>query len=634
MDEYIKKMAQSKPKRFTKQIFQYAKKHKFKFGIGVIVLVIFSSAVLKGSPGVDEVQAVLRQVSVIELNDILNDGGSIPLVGELRANQQLDLRPQISGQVSKVHVKVGQQVTAGQVLIELNHADYDASVAQASASLQSAMASLAKMQNGARSEDIIIAQQSVDAAKQQLLDMQNGGRPEEVAQAELAVNSAKLAIDDALINYNQTKTQAGNVSTNTLQNAVQAIQGAQFSVDQVLEQDLVTLFPEPADYRFQATLTDTAIENEINSLRRTIETNLDLWRNSTKNLQADLKFVVLPAIEKAIAEMNGVLSFLDKTGDALDEADPTANFDSNQISAMIATVNSNRSSIKSQIDGLYNHKQGVQNSDITNEKSLEVAQTQIDNAQTAYQKAIEQLKIVKEGATVGQIAIQQTQLRQAEQQLLIAQNGARPEDLRLQQASVAQARASLALASAQRAKAIITAPISGQVTYNPLKISDIVSQSTIAISLANDSALEVNTFVSEDERAFIAVGNEVLIEEKYKGVVREIAPALDPINKKIEIKVTVTEEAPLLTLGETVRLEVSKTLTDGVSFKVPLATVRLRSSGAEVFLVNRDGLLEELAVEVGDVTANKIEILTSLPENARIVEDARGLKAGQEVVIK
>jgi len=633
MDQYIQDMVKSKPKRMANGILRFPKNHKLGFGVIVILLAIVLSVVLRGSAEVKEVEEVLRHVTVTEVGQIENDAGTIPLVGELRANEQLDLRPQISGQVYRVHVKVGQEVSVGQVLVELNHADLDASVAQASASLQSALATLAKLQNGDRPEDVIIVEQRLEAAKQQLLDLQNGGRPEEVAQAELAVESARLAVDDALINFNQTKEQAENSNENTLQNAVQAIQTAQFSFDQVLEQDLVTLFPESDDFRFQATLTDFAIKNAINALRREVETELDLWRASTVDLTADSEFVVLQALERAIDEMNSALAFLDATGDALDESDPTGDFDSGQISTMIIAVNTARSSIKAQVDGLINDKQTVQDSDLSNEKSLEAAQTQIDNAQTALQNAEEQLQIVQLGATEEQIAIQEAQVKQAEQQLLIAQNGARPEDIRLQQAGVAQARASLALASAQRDKAVITAPISGLITYLPVEISDIVSSSLIVVSLANEGGLEVETFISENERAYIVIGNEVMINETYKGVVQEIAPALDPVTKKIEIKVTLIDEAPLLTLGETVRLEVSKSLPDQAIIKVPLSTVRLRSSGAEIFFVNEENILEVLEVEVGNVTSNKIEIISAIPDGILIVEDARGLKAGQEVVV-
>jgi multidrug efflux pump subunit AcrA (membrane-fusion protein) len=629
MDEYI-----NASQSFLKRVWAGIKRHKIKSIAGVIILVIFAGAALKGVPQTEQAQAVLKQVSIIEASALTSDGGTVPVVGTLEANEQLDLRPQIAGQVDQVHVSLNQEVTVGQVLVELKHADLDASVAQASASLQSAIASLDKMRNGARAEDVVIAQQNVEAAKQQLEDMKNGGRPEEVAQAQNAVNSAELAVDDAYTNHRQTVDQNQTSFNGVLENSVQAIQGAQFAADQILEQDLRTVFDANNDYKLFAIITDTILENQANNKRREVENQLDKWRDDFASLQPQDKQSVLNALERARAELNEFVDFLDITGDALDEAHPSLDYDAAAISSAVSTVNLSRSTIKGQLDAMIAQKQAIQSQEIANAKALELAQTQIDNAETALANAKEQLEIVKKGATPEQIAIQQTAVSQAEQRLLIAQNGARPEDIRLQQASVAQARASLALAVANRDKAIVRAPISGKITYLPVEISDIVSSSTIVVSLANESGLEVTTYVTEDERAFIAIGNTVTINEEIEGVVSEIAPALDPVNKKIEVTVAVVTEETNLTLGETVRLEIQKIAPEQSSLKVPLSTVKLLPDSAIVYLVNTEGVIDAFEVEIGDITANKIEILTPFPENAKVVEDARGLKEGEEVVIK
>lgn len=629
MDEYLNQTV-SIPKR----IWGFIKKHKIKSIVGLVVLVVVGGSFAKGQPETGEVQAVLKQVEIIDTQSLVSDGGSVPVVGTLEANEQLDLRPQIGGQVYRVHVELDEEVKAGQLLVELNHADLDAQVAQASASLQSALASLAKMQSGDRVEDVVIAQQNVEQAKKQLEDMKNGGRPEEVAQAQLAVDSARLAVDDAYANHRNTVDQNTTNIQTALENAVLAIQSAQFSEDAILEQDLTTIFDSNNDYRFFPIIKDKALETETIFARRDVETRLDKWRDRTENLSTTNRDAVLAALDDAKEELTVFLKFLDTTGDALDDAHPSLSYDQTQISSAIATTNLARTSVKSQIDVMVSNRQAVLNQEIANKKSLEAAQTQIDNAEASYETSKEQLQIVKLGPTPEQIAIQEASVKQAEQRLLISQNGARPEDIRLQQASVAQARASLALASANRDKALIKAPISGTVTYLPVEISDIVGSSSIVVSLANQSGLQVETFITEEERSFVEIGNTVKINEDYEGVVQEIAPALDPINKKIEVTVTVTSEETNLTLGETVRLQIEKVSPEQSVIKVPLSTVKLQAEGASVFLVNQDGVLELYSVEIGDVTANKIEITSSLPEGARLAKDARGLKDGQEVLIR
>ncbi len=629
MDEYLQQQ-----KTFPKKIWQGVKKHKVKSIIGLVVIVVISGALAKGKPETEQAQAVLKQVEVIAIDSLVSDGGTVPVVGTLQANEQLDLRPQIGGQVSRVLVKLDQEVRAGQILVELNHADLDAQVAQASASVQSALASLAKLQSGDRPEDVEIVRQNLAQAKQQLEDMKNGGRPEEVAQAQLSVDLAKSAVDDAFENHRNTVSQNTNNHNSNLENAVLSVQSAQFLEDGLLEQNLATVFDSNDDYRPFPIIKDKSLETDVIFARRNVETRLNKWRDETASLDAKNKDTVLAALDKAKAELTIFLNFLDLTGDALDNAHPSLNYDQSQIASAISTVNQARSSVKSQIDLMVSTRQAVFNQDITNKKALDAAQTQINQAESSYKNAKEQLQIVQKGATSEQIAIQESVVRQAEQRLLISENGARPEDIRLQQASIAQARASLALASANRDKAIIKAPIDGKVTYLPVEISDIVNSSAIIVSLANQGGLQVEAYITEDERSFVEIGNLVTINENYEGIVQEISPALDPVNKKIEVTITVTSEETTLTLGETVRLEIQKVSPDQSVLKVPLSTVKLQAEGALVFVVNAEGRLETVNVEIGDVTANKIEIISPLPEGSLLVQDARGLKVGQEVIIK
>lgn len=625
MDEYLKKS-----RSFISKMIQLAKKHKWKSVILSIALIIVFGAVLKGKPETEDVQATVKQVNVIEASALTSDGGMIPVVGTLKASDQVDLRPQIPGQVSRIAVKLNDEVKAGDVLVELAHADLDAQVSQASASLQVAQASLLKMQNGARPEDVIIAEQSVEQAKQALIDMQNGGRPEEVLQAETAVRSAELAVEDAYTNHRQTVKQFELNEKTTLENAQLALQSAQFTADQILDQDLSTVFNEFEDYQLFASLKDPSLESQAFTKRRQVDTQLKQWRASTETLTTNASDL-LNALQRGQNESREFMNFLDFTSDVMKEAVPTGTYTEAQISSAISTLHIARASMKGQLDALTASYQSIGSLDISNAKLLESAQTQIDSTEAALSNAKAQLQIIKDGATPEQIAIQQAKVTQAEQQLLIAKNGARPEDLRLQQASVAQARASLAFAVANRDKAIVRAPISGTVTYLPVEMSDIASSSTIVVSLANTSGLEVETYVTEQERAFLAVGNTVVIDNAVNGVIQEIAPALDPVNKKIKVAVVVTDEETNLTLGQSVDMELQKVAPEQTTLQLPLSAVKLQADKAYVFVVNTDSQLEKREVVIGNVTAKSIEIFTEFSSEDQLVLDQRGLKEGEVV---
>jgi hypothetical protein len=52
-----------------------------------------------------------------------------------------------------------------------------------------------------------------------------------------------------------------------------------------------------------------------------------------------------------------------------------------------------------------------------------------------------------------------------------------------------------------------------------------------------------------------------------------------------------------------------------------------------VFSIGEDGRLLSHSVQIGDVRGDRIEVLTPLPQELRIVTDARGLSEGQKVTV-
>lgn len=95
-----------------------------------------------------------------------------------------------TGTLAQLNVKVGDTVTAGQVLARLDEADLTISVAQAEASLAAAQAKYEQTLSGALPEDIAIARNAVDSARTNLTEAERGAA-EEVADAEADVRTAE-----------------------------------------------------------------------------------------------------------------------------------------------------------------------------------------------------------------------------------------------------------------------------------------------------------------------------------------------------------------------------------------------------------------------------------------------------------
>ncbi len=206
-------------------------------------------------------------------------------------------------------------------------------------------------------------------------------------------------------------------------------------------------------------------------------------------------------------------------------------------------------------------------------------------------------------------------------------------------ASIKQALGALRGAQAALERTVVRAPIGGQINFLPIRVGDYVTPLQHVATVAQNGALEIVAYVSEDNRDLLAAGGRATVDGKYEGVITSIAPALDPITKQIEVHVAVTGASELVN-GQSVHIalpdlaprEETEVVAEG-PILLPLASVKLRAGDRIVFSVGEDQRLVAHAVEVGEVRGDRIEVRTDLPKELRIVADARGLAEGELVQV-
>jgi multidrug efflux pump subunit AcrA (membrane-fusion protein) len=206
--------------------------------------------------------------------------------------------------------------------------------------------------------------------------------------------------------------------------------------------------------------------------------------------------------------------------------------------------------------------------------------------------------------------------------------------------SASDAQVKIALGSLQSAqstyqKTIVRSPIQGVVNALYLKTGDYVAPGQPAAIVANNNGLQIKTFVSEIDSANLNVGDAVSIEGGASGVITAKADALDPSNGKVAIVVGVNPDSNL-TNGATVKVTFSQVseVAEDPRILVPLSALKITPEGDSVFIVNEQNKLQAIKVEKGQLFGDNVEILSGITKETRIVTDARGLKADQQVTIK
>ncbi len=201
-------------------------------------------------------------------------------------------------------------------------------------------------------------------------------------------------------------------------------------------------------------------------------------------------------------------------------------------------------------------------------------------------------------------------------------------------ASLKQAEGVYNAALANLEKTRIRAPISGTVNNFSIKLGDNVSPGQQVAVVSNNGALEIVASITEEDRTNIAVGGKVAIEGGFEGTITKIAPALDPVTHKIEIRIGLPAAATkILTNGQSVHIELTKkvasTATSG-PISIPITALKIEASRAIVFIVE-SGHIVSKEIKIGKLSGSSVQITEGLTADTDIVIDARGLKDGDEV---
>lgn len=224
-------------------------------------------------------------------------------------------------------------------------------------------------------------------------------------------------------------------------------------------------------------------------------------------------------------------------------------------------------------------------------------------------------------------------IQNAKEALGRAELGGSATELSSANAQVKQALGSLRAAQANLAKTIIRTPIGGTVNALPVRVGDYIGSFAHIATVANNDALYVTTFVSAVDRDRIAVGETVRIDGRATGTITNIAPAVDPDTKKIEVQIATDSE--VLANGDTVRvlIDTNGSIENITDIVIPIAALKVLTDRVVVFTLSPEDRLIAHEVETGPLVGNSIVIESGVTPEMMLVTDARGLNEGDVVAV-
>ena len=115
-----------------------------------------------GSSGKSELETI-----TVKRGELIQE---VSVTGKVKPAESVSLGFDRGGRITRAPIKVGDRVVAGQTLVEIYNADLLSELREAEASLKSEEAKLADLKEGARPEDLAIAEAKVQEARQSLSD--------------------------------------------------------------------------------------------------------------------------------------------------------------------------------------------------------------------------------------------------------------------------------------------------------------------------------------------------------------------------------------------------------------------------------------------------------------------------------
>ncbi|PIT91437.1 hypothetical protein COU17_00395 [Candidatus Kaiserbacteria bacterium CG10_big_fil_rev_8_21_14_0_10_49_17] len=438
---------------------------------------------------------------------------------------------------------------------------------------------IAEISNTSERAAVFQAEGAVEQAQAALQKVQSGARSEEISILEINLRNANESYQTALTS-----------ALNTLLSAYATID------DAILRRsDQAFSNPRLSNPTFNPPLPDSQLAITLANDRLAIQSILARHAVASATISGDES--IEGELAKTAEDARFVKGFLDDLVYALNRAITSSSVSSTDIDAFLADATTARSNVQSVLSALSTAQSTIE----TKRALLEVAEKNRDQAIS----------------------------------------GARSEDIASAEATLKQALGTLRVAQANLAKTLIRTPISGTLNTLSIQQGDFVSAQVPAATVSNNSALEIQTYITHADREDIAVGSDVTIEGRYKGVVTSIAPGLDPITRKIEVRIGLSDTETELVHGDSVRMSVSRAAkvadaresTTADQFSIPISALKVETDRVLVFTVDEDRTLVEHTVKEGALLGEKVIILEGLSPEMEIVLDARGLVAGDSVVL-
>lgn len=203
-------------------------------------------------------------------------------------------------------------------------------------------------------------------------------------------------------------------------------------------------------------------------------------------------------------------------------------------------------------------------------------------------------------------------------------------------AEIAQLQSQLTDSRHQRAKAEITAPVSGIISQRAAETGALTGSDAL-FHIIQDSEMELAANATADDLAVLKTGMPAKVRvrgqhEPLSGSIRLISPQMDSGTRLGTVRIAL-EKQPALQNGAYGEADVQLPTQESAA-ALPVQAVSFADDGqAFVMLVGADNRVKRQAVNIGRQNAEWVEILSGAHAGARVVKNAAAFVSDGDLII-
>lgn len=587
----------------------------------------------------------------VQKGDVIQE---ISATGNVESPSDINLRFKNSGKLTSLKVKVGDVVSVGQILAELDSRQLDADIMDMQSGINLQKTKLNQLRAGNSQESIKLSETSVAHAKSSYdsaidnLDKIKNVTAINISQAQKNYDDIIEDTPLHVTNYEQAVQTAQSFLENTIKTSDQNVKNKKASALTVVEDKLGVA--SIALDNIQKLLDDSAADNHLSVLNTNYldltKTNLELAKNEltlaknkliiAKTSQEDSDINL--AFDSSNTALNLSYTAITYCYQVLENTITSSSFPQSSLDSYKSTISSQRTLLSSAISATQISQQNIADALLSKEtntnsaqKALEQSMVTLENMKVNYLNALELSRSNGEQ----QITTAQSQVdsalksyETAKAQLAQMKAPVRSSDIAVYQAQIAQAETSLQKIQTQRENLVITAPSSGVVAEVNGEEGETIGPDLIVISLTSGGALQIKLNVVEDKIVGVKVGQTVKImidainQEVFTGQVVSINPAETIIGGAVYYQTIILFDKvdERLKPGMTANIWIKTAISEN-ALSVPASAVR-NSDGQQIVQVFSNKKIVNKEVSTGIKNdAGMIEIKSGLIEGDRVVLD-------------